>query len=148
MTVKKSEEHNSLSLNKQLCFALYATSRAFTKTYNTLLDDLGVTYPQYLSLLALWESDGLTVHELAFKLEIEGATATPLVQRLEKLELVDRKRDTKDERRVHIFLTKKGKALRKKALLVPPALGCAINMSAKEAEAMIVTLNQLRTNLR
>jgi len=146
--VKILDKNNPLSLNKQLCFALYATSRAFTKTYGKLLHDLGVTYPQYLSLLALWESDGLTVQELAAKLEIEGATATPLVQRLEKLGLVDRKRDTKDERRVHILLTIKGKSLRKKALLVPPALGCAVNISNQEADAMIAQLNQLRTSLK
>lgn len=146
--MQTTDNDNSLSLNKQLCFALYATSRAFTKTYNTLLNDLGVTYPQYLSLLALWETDGLTVQELAAKLEIEGATATPLVQRLEKLGLVDRKRDTEDERRVHIFLTTKGKILRKKALLVPPALGCAVNISNKDADTMIAKLNQLRTNLK
>lgn len=146
--MKTSDKNNPLALNKQLCFALYATSRAFTKTYGTLLDDLGVTYPQYLSLLALWESDGLTIQELAAKLEIEGATATPLVQRLEKLGLVDRKRDTKDERRVHILLTTKGKNLRKKALLVPPALGCAVNISNDEANSMIDNLNQLRSNLK
>lgn len=148
MVVQASDKKNLLSLNKQLCFALYATSRAFTKTYNTLLDDLGVTYPQYLSLLALWETDGLTIQELAAKLEIEGATATPLVQRLEKLKLVDRKRDTQDERRVHIFLTTKGKSLRKKALLVPPALGCAVDISNDDAQSMIAKLNELRTNLK
>lgn len=83
--MQTSDDKKTLSLNNQLCFALYATSRAFTKKYSNLLSDMGVTYPQYLSLLALWETNGLTVQELAARLEIEGATTTPLVQRLEKL---------------------------------------------------------------
>lgn len=146
--MKISDKNNPLSLNSKLCFALYATSRAFTKKYGPLLGGLGITYPQYLSLLALWETDGLTVHELAAKLEIEGATATPIVQRLEKLGLVDRKRDTQDERRVHIFLTTKGKKLRKKALLIPPAIGCSVSINEEDANSMIANLNQLRTELK
>lgn len=115
---------NPLLLHDQLCFALYATSRAITKKYSEPLADLGVTYPQYLSLLILWETDGITIQDLATKLEIKGATATPLVQRLEKLGLVNRKRDTKDERRVRIMLTTKCKQLREKALAMPPMIGC------------------------
>lgn len=143
-----TDDENPLKLSNQLCFALYATSRAFTKKYGALLDDLGVTYPQYLSLMALWESDGLSVQELASQLEVEGATATPIVQRLEKLGLVDRKRDTQDERRVCIHLTTKGKAVRKKALHVPPAIGCAVNISDKDANSMIAKLDTIRKNLK
>lgn len=140
-------EHNPLRLADQLCFALYSTSRAITKQYATLLSDMGITYPQYLSLLALWEKDGLTVHELARLLELEGATTTPLVKRLEKLGLVRRERSTEDERRVHVFLTKKGRSFREKALGVPEALGCALDMDAKRAIQLIKQMHRIKNAL-
>lgn len=138
----------ALLLNNQMCFALYATSRAITKKYAELLADLGLTYPQYLTLLALWEHDGKGVHELAQKLEIEGATMTPLLQRMEKLGFVTRKRGTEDERRVNVFLTEKGKALRAKALSVPSALGCAMGVDDAQAQAVIFELSKIRASLQ
>lgn len=141
-------KNNALLLKNQLCFALYATSRAFTKQYSVLLEDLGVTYPQYLSLLALWEKDGLNIQELASVLELEGATVTPLVQRLEKLGLVDRVRDVEDERRVNIVLTKSGREAKVKAQSIPPAMSCAAEVSEAEAQSMIEQLNKLRNNLK
>lgn len=139
---------NPLILGDQLCFALYSTSRAITKKYAELLRDLNVTYPQYLTLLALWETDGMGVHELAKTLEIEGATMTPLVQRMEKLGIVTRQRSSRDERRVHVFLTSKGKDLRARALAVPTALGCAMEVSDTEAKAMIAELGEIRGTLK
>lgn len=136
-----------LLLDDKLCFALYATSRAITKRYSKPLEKLGVTYPQYLSLLVLWEKDGITVQGLASRLEIEGATATPIVQRLEKLGLVDRKRGVDDERRVYIFLTQKGMNLKSDALEVPNAIGCALDINEQNAAEMIEQLYKLRTTI-
>ncbi len=141
-------KENPLLLDQQLCFALYSTSRSITKTYARLLENLGVTYPQYLSLLALWETDGLAVQELARLLELEGATTTPIVQRLEKLGLVRRERSKDDERQVHIFLTKNGKLLRKQALEIPQTLGCATGIDQAHAQRLIAELSTIKNNLR
>ena len=141
-------EHNPLRLSDQLCFALYSTSRAITKRYASLLSELGVTYPQYLSLLALWEQDGLSIQELGRLLELEGAPTPPLVKRLEKLGLVRRERSTEDERRVHIFLTDKGKSYRENALRVPEELGCALEIDSAEAMKLIKQMKKLKTALQ
>ncbi len=135
---------NPLRLEDQLCFALYSTSRLITKKYAAILADMDITYPQYLSLLVLWEQDGITIKTLAQYLELEPATATPLVQRLEKLDLIKRKRSKQDERRVHIFLTDKGKRYREKALQVPHDLSCALNANADEAEALLAQVKAFK----
>lgn len=100
-----------MSLENQLCFSLYSTSMAITRAYKPVLDELGLTYPQYLVLLVLWDSDGRTVGQVADRLALESSTITPLVKRLEAAGLVARKRDDADERRVFVHLTDKGRAL-------------------------------------
>ncbi|WP_299593112.1 MarR family transcriptional regulator [uncultured Tateyamaria sp.] len=145
--MSKAKAKNPLILREQLCFALYSTSRAITRKYSHLLTNLGVTYPQYLTLLALWENDGMSVKELAQALRMEGATMTPLVQRMEKLGLVMWERNSDDERRVNVMLTKKGSSLRANAVSVPPAFGCAIGVSDAEAQAMIAELKKIRGHL-
>lgn len=105
---------------------------------------MGVTYPQYLAMLMLWEKDGILVSEIANALEIDGGTATPLVQRLEKLELVTRVRCTNDERRVRVYLTQKGKLLYKEALKVPQALGKATGLDAKAAQRMVNEMAEIK----
>ena len=113
---------DTLRLDQHLCFALYQASRAFTRAYQPLLGPLGLTYPQYLVFLALWERDGRPVHELGTCLGLDSGTLTPLLKRLEQRGLVERRRDSADERVVKIFLTASGKALRAKAKKVPLAL--------------------------
>lgn len=100
-----------MSLENQLCFSLYSTSMAITRAYKPVLDELGLTYPQYLVLLVLWDNDGRTVGQIAERLALESSTITPLVKRLEAAGLVARKRDDADERRVFVHLTGKGRAL-------------------------------------
>src|SRR3954470_3664742 len=99
---------SALLLDNQLCFALYSASLAMTKLYKPLLDELGLTYPQYLVMLALWERDGSTVSELGQRLYLDSGTLTPLLKRLEAAGLVSRVRSTEDERRVHLRLTSAG----------------------------------------
>ena len=107
--------------------------------------DMGVTYPQYLAMLMLWEQDGILVSEIANALEIDGGTATPLIQRLEKLELVTRIRCKDDERRVRVYLTEKGKLLYNKALEVPQGLGEATGLDAETAHKIVDEMSDIKT---
>jgi MarR family transcriptional regulator, organic hydroperoxide resistance regulator len=113
-----------LELDQQLCFALYRASRALTRTYAPLLDPLGVTYPQYLVLLVLWEEDDVPVKHLGARLALDSATLTPLLKRLEQQGIVQRRRDADDERVVRIALTTAGRALRREAERVPLGIAC------------------------
>ena len=136
-----------LALDAQLCFALYATSLALTKRYKPLLAPLGLTYPQYLVMLVLWEGDGLTVSALGARLELDSGTLTPLLKRLEAAGLVQRLRDTADERRVLLRLTPAGRALRKRAVGIPVAIGTAVGCSASEAQRLTARVHRLREQI-
>ena len=109
----------ALRLEHQVCFALYSASLAMTKLYKPWLDDLGLTYPQYIAMLALWEEDGLAVKQLGERLFLDSGTLTPLLKRLESNGLVARIRDLADERRVHVSLTTAGRRLKARAASVP-----------------------------
>ncbi len=115
----------ALRLDRQLCFALYAASRALTRAYGPLLEPLGLTYPQYLVLLALWQDDGLSVSQLGERLALDSGTLTPLLKRLEQRGLVGRRRGEDDERVVRVSLTAAGRGLRAKARRVPAGVACA-----------------------
>ncbi|MEK6263889.1 MAG: MarR family transcriptional regulator [Clostridium sp.] len=133
----------ALKLENQLCFALYACSREITKLYKPVLDELGITYPQYISLLVLWEKDNITVKEMGHKLHLDSGTLTPLLKRLECMNLVKRIRDTVDERNVYIKLTSEGIDLRKKALGIPNKLLCATGLSLQSANLLKENVNSL-----
>src|SRR3954454_23876420 len=123
MPAKHADSDQLLRLDNQLCFALYSASLAMTKLYKPWLDEIGVTYPQYLALLALWEQDGLSVSQLGERLRLDSGTLTPLLKRLEAAGLVSRLRAADDERRVHISLTSAGRRLRLRAEKIP---GCIL----------------------
>ena len=114
-----------LALDKQLCFALYSASLAMTKVYKPLLAPLGLTYPQYLVMLALWEHDGQSVSALGDKLALDSGTLTPLLKRLETQGRVRRERDAEDERRVIVQLTPAGRQMKVEARRIPPEIGRA-----------------------
>ncbi|MGQ7847212.1 MarR family winged helix-turn-helix transcriptional regulator [Granulosicoccus sp. 3-233] len=143
-----SKPSDGLLLQDQLCFALYSTSRAITRQYSKLLADLGLTYPQYLAMLVLWEGDGITIQAMASRLQLEGATTTPLIQRLEKLGLVSRVRSRDDERRVMIHLTDKGHDLYRRALGIPASIQCAIGVDEKSARSLMMACNRIRDVIR
>jgi len=115
---------DALQLDQQLCFAVYSASRALTRAYAPLLEPLGLTYPQYLAMLVLWEDDGVAVKDLGARLGLDSGTLTPLLKRLEQQGLVKRRRDKDDERIVRIDLTTAGRTLRTKARKVPVMLAC------------------------
>jgi len=123
-----------LELDDQLCFAIYDASRAVVRAYGPLLAELGLTYPQYLTMLVLWEADGpVSVGALGGRLHLDSGTLSPLVKRLEQVGLVIRRRDPSDERRVLISLTDDGSALRTRACDVPARMAARFGMDAAAA---------------
>jgi len=138
---------NYLQLDKQLCFALYSTSLAMTKLYKPLLEKLGLTYPQYLVMLILWERDGLALKDIAGQLHIDSGALTPVIKRLEALRFLHRQRQPDNERTLEIGLTPAGKALREQAQEIPLHIGMACATGEAEINALREQLQQLRKNL-
>lgn len=136
-----------LRLEQQLCFAVYSASHAFTRFYKPLLAQLGVTYPQYLALLTLWEDDGLSVTAIGDRLLLDSGTLTPVLKRLEAIGLVKRTRSTVDERQVLVHLTENGKAMRKVAEGFPTQILDASECSGEELDRLRRALMALRGNL-
>jgi DNA-binding MarR family transcriptional regulator len=134
------KDEDRLKLDQQLCFALYSTSLAMTKVYKPLLEAIGLTYPQYLMMLVLWESDGLTLKELAKRLHQDSGALTPVLKRLEAEGYVTRKRSLQDERNLSIELTAAGKNLRKKAEEINGSVQLACALGDDD-------IGQLRSNL-
>ena len=134
-------------LNEMLCFTVYSTAHAFNRVYKPLLDALGLTYPQYLVMLTLWERDGMTVKEIGDDLHLDSGTLTPLLKRLEAAGVVRRARDSADERQVRISLTPKGKEMRDKANTVAPTVIGACERSREELKDLNAQLVQLRDAL-
>jgi DNA-binding MarR family transcriptional regulator len=131
-----------LQLDNQLCFALYSTSLAMTKLYKPMLEALGLTYPQYLAMLVLWEQDGLTVSELGERLYLDSGTLTPLLKRMETAGLVSRLRAVQDERRVHITLTAAGRKLKARAAKIP---GCILSATQCSIPELVSLTQQVRS---
>ncbi len=136
-----------LALDHQLCFALYSASLAMTKLYKPLLAPLGLSYPQYLVLLVLWEGDGITVSQLGDRLALDSGTLTPLLKRMEAQGLVQRLRDAADERRVLLRLTAAGRALKSRAAAVPPAIARASGCELGELATLTARLQALRRQI-
>ncbi|WP_175686449.1 MarR family winged helix-turn-helix transcriptional regulator [Burkholderia anthina] len=135
------------TLDEQLCFALYATSHAMTKAYKPLLDKLSLTYPQYLAMLVLWERDDIAVKDIAGRLDLDPATVTPLLKRLEALGYVERVRSATDERVVNVRVTAEGRTLKDRARSVPAELFCAMQQTPEFLVRLRADLQQLRNAL-
>ena len=143
-----SKSEAMLLLDNQLCFALYSTSLAMTRVYKPLLDEIGLTYPQYLAMLVLWEKDGLMVSELGERLYLDSGTLTPLLKRLESSGLIARIRDVEDERRVRITLTAAGRKLKARAAKIPGCILSASHCSMPELMALTQQVQALREQLK
>ena len=137
-----------LRLENQLCFAVYSAAHAFAQAYKPHLDPMGLTYPQYLVMLLLWERDGRSVNELGQPLQLDSGTLTPLLKRMEKAGLVTRQRDSRDERVTRIHLTTHGKALREKARAIPQALLCASGLTLEGLGDLRDRVRAVGQNLR
>ena len=144
---KKQAADGALLLGNQVCFAIYSAAHAFNRVYKPLLDRLGLTYPQYLVMLALWERDGVPVKDIGERLFLDSGTLTPLLKRLEAAQLIRRTRSTVDERQVLIALTSPGHALKEKARTVPQSILAASAYSIAELTALKDDLVGLRDRL-
>lgn len=138
---------NYLALDQQFCFALYSASLAMTKTYKPLLDQLGLTYPQYLVMLVLWEKDGILVKDIGEALFLDSGTLTPLLKRLEAAHLLQRQRDPQDERQVRIYLKEEGRTLKIAAHTIPQQILCASGQDAKQLGELRQQLKKVRDDL-
>ena len=147
MVRKQTAADQALRLDNQICFAVYSTAHAFNRVYKPLLDRLGLTYPQYLVMLTLWERDGVPLKDIGERLFLDSGTLTPLLKRLEVAELIKRTRSTVDERQVLIALTPQGHALRDKAKAVPQSILAASACSVGELLAMKDEIVALRDRL-
>jgi DNA-binding MarR family transcriptional regulator len=136
--------YEQLRLENQICFPIYAASRLITREYQPLLDELGLTYPQYLALLVLWGRDGLSVNEIGQKLLLNTNTVTPLLKRMEGQGLVARQRSVDDERRVIVSLTPQGRALQEQAAAIPAKLVAGLNAGNVDEQALHDMLTQLQ----
>jgi DNA-binding MarR family transcriptional regulator len=124
---------DALTLDRQLCFALYSASRAMTAAYRPILSELNLTYPQYLVLLVLWEEDRVTVGRLGERLQLDSGTLSPLLKRLEANGFIRRERSQQDERQVEVSLTPAGRKLEAKAQCIPERLGARSGITEREA---------------
>ncbi|XVQ08235.1 MarR family winged helix-turn-helix transcriptional regulator [Spirillospora sp. CA-255316] len=136
-----------LRLDHQVCFALHTTSRAFDALYRSLLRDLGLTYPQYLVMLTLWESDGPTVKELGARLRLDSGTLSPLVKRMEAAGLVERRRGRSDERSVSVHLTRRGAGLRERAAELPLRIMEATGLDVDDLRTLHALLGRVTERL-
>ncbi|MDC5314920.1 MarR family transcriptional regulator [Acinetobacter baumannii] len=141
------QDCQNLKLENQLCFIIYSTNLALNQLYRKLLTPLGITYPQYLVMLVLWEKDEITVSEIGSKLFLESSTLTPILKKLEALQLLNRTRSKEDERQVIITLSEKGKKLKEQAVNIPTHILEASSCDTATLLGLKDQLTQLRTNI-
>lgn len=146
-TPRPAREIGAIQLDAQLCFAIYGAAHAFTRTYKPLLEPLGLTYPQYLVMIALWEEDDQPVKAIGERLGLDSGTLSPLLKRLEQSGLLARQRDKEDERQVRITLTDKGRDLKREAAGVTAAIGKALGCGQDEVVALRDELIALKQRL-
>ncbi len=140
-------EYSSLKLDNQLCFSLYALSREIIKLYKPLLDELNLTYTQYIVMLVLWEENKASVKHIGNRLHLDSGTLTPLLKKLEAMELIKRYRDKSDDRVVIAELTEKGASLQEKARDIPKNVLCNIKLTAEKASELKRNLDEVLENL-
>ena len=136
-------QHTNLLLNNQLCFALYAATNSIIRYYRIYLNKIGITYTQYLVLLVLWELENCSIKDIAKTLKLDSPTITPIVQKLEKMNLVKRQRSDKDERMVLVSLTKAGIDLEDQVADIQNKVACKTHLKTKDFNELKETLNQL-----
>ena len=135
--------YDALKLNSQLCFPMYACSRELIRAYKPFLDDLGLTYTQYITMMVLWERNPMTVKELGSHLYLDSGTLTPLLKKLEEKGLVSRRRSLTDERNLMVSLTDEGEKLRERAAAVPEELVRGIGLTSGESAQLYGLLQRV-----
>ncbi|MFZ8987712.1 MAG: MarR family winged helix-turn-helix transcriptional regulator [Methylophilaceae bacterium] len=134
---------SNLLLKNQLCFALYSATNAVTRYYRFYLKEFGITYPQYLVMLVIWENENVTASEIAVKLNLDNATITPILKKLQDQKLISKTRDKNDERVVNIKVTKKGLEIEEKIALIQDKVACKTHLPKKDFEELKQRLNEL-----
>jgi DNA-binding MarR family transcriptional regulator len=147
MSNKSNANKDAASLGDFMCFAVYSTNLAYSRVYKPVLEKLGLTYPQYLTIICLWEEDNQTVKGLSEKLFLEPSTMTPMLKRLEAMGLLRRERDSEDERSVRVALTDTGRQVREKAFAYREITAKASGLSPEEFRVLQKAIVKLRTNL-
>ena len=133
----------ALLLDSQLCFPLYACAREVIKRYRPFLDDIGLTYTQYIAMMVLWETPCISSRQLGRRLLLDSGTLTPVLKKLESMGYINRKRDEKDERNLILTLTEAGEALKERAALIPPQMSACIRMDPQDALQLYTLLHRL-----
>lgn len=146
--MKNENDFNPLSLDNQLCFALYVCSKEIIRKYQPLLEPLNLTYTMYITLLSLWECDNVTVKELGKKLFLDSGTLTPLLKKMESQNLIERKRSKEDERIVYIVLTETGKQLKDKCKDIPQKMACNSFIDLENIEPLLKNLHFMMKNFK
>lgn len=141
-------KYDNIKLDNQICFSLYAASREIIKLYKPVLDKFNLTYTQYITMLVLWEEEKATVKGIGKRLHLDSGTLTPLLKKLEAMELITRYRDSNDDRVVIAELTEKGRNLKEEIVSVPEKVFCKVNMDVKEAKELKSKLDELLEILR
>lgn len=136
-----------LKLDNQLCFSLYATAKEIIRRYKPLLDNFGITYTQYITLLVLWEKDGIKVKTLGERLYLDSGTLTPLLRKLESKGYILKKKDTKDGRETTVYLTNKGRELKEKIIVVPATMGACVKLELDDLLLLQKLLKKVRSGL-
>ena len=142
-----SDKYDVLKLKNQLCFPLYACSKEIVKAYKPYLDELDLTYTQYIAMMVMWEHKELRVKEIGKYLFLDSSTLTPLLKRLEEKGYVSRKRSSEDERDLIVTITDRGEALKEKAATVPERLGACVALDTEKAQALYALLYEVISNL-
>jgi DNA-binding MarR family transcriptional regulator len=142
------DPYDVLKLENQLCFSIYAASRAITKIYRPFLEKLGITYPQYLVMLVLWEKEKMTLKDLCKKLYLDSGTLTPLLKRLESMELIKRVRSNEDERVLCVSITDKGRNMKQEAVKIPECILGSLNTDLKSLGNLKSEIDKLLTDIK
>lgn len=142
-----ADKYDTLKLENQLCFPLYATAKEIVGKYHDVLNELNLTYTQYIVMMVLWNSDSINVKELGERVYLDSGTLTPLLKKLENKGYIKRNRDKIDERNVFVSLTKEGISLKDKAVNVPATIGQCIPLTAEEAKTLYKLLYKVLENL-
>lgn len=148
MEMQLPEGFNPLCLDNQICFALYVCSKEIIRKYDPLLKPLDLTYTAYITLMALWEKDNVTVKELGERLFLDSGTLTPLLKKMEEKNLISRTRSKEDERTVYICLTDEGREMRAKCAHIPQEMACNNVLEAKDAPTLISILHSMMANMK
>lgn len=138
-----NEKYEALKLDNQLCFPLYACAKEIVRRYKPFLDEIDLTYTQYIAMMVLWEEKEINVKDLGGRLYLDSGTLTPVLKRLEQKGLISRQRDDKDERMLMVSITQEGEALKEKAVEIPYKMAGCVKLDAQEAKELYEILHKL-----